>query len=122
MTELNTTQKQSWKPVLFLQAIVVIFTLSGVFGKLATQGHSFMSPAFLLFVGLDILVLAVYALFWQQALKRFDLHVAYANRASSVIWSLLWASIIFHETITVMNMIGTACILGGILLVNSDGN
>lgn len=108
------------KQIALLQAIIVIYTFSGVFGKLATNGNEFMSSAFILYVLLDFLVLAVYALLWQQALKRFDLHVAYANRAMATVWGLVWAAIIFSEAITVFNLVGTALILAGTFLVNSD--
>lgn len=106
--------------MLLLQAIIVIFTFSGVFGKMATQGHEWFSPAFFLYVFLDVAVLGVYALLWQQALKHFELHVAYANRAMSTVWGLIWAYVIFGEAITVWNIAGTAVILCGTFLVNSD--
>lgn len=108
------------KQILILQAIIVIYTFSGVFGKLATNGHAFLSGEFLLYVFLDFCVLAVYALLWQQALKRFDLHVAYANRAMATVWGIVWAYIVFGETITVMNIAGTVLILAGTFMVNSD--
>ena len=65
-------------------------------------------------------MLGVYALLWQQALRRVDLHVAYANRATATVWGLIWAYLIFGETITVWNMVGTGIILAGTFLVNSD--
>lgn len=108
------------KAILVLQAIIIIYTFSGVFGKLATRGHAFMSPEFILYIFLDVAVLGVYALLWQQALKRFDLHVAYANRAMATVWGLVWAYMIFGEAITVMNIVGTLMILAGTFLVNSD--
>lgn len=106
--------------ILALQAIIIIFTFSGVFGKLATTGNEWFSPKFLLFVFLDLVTLGVYALLWQQALKRFDLHVAYSNRATSTVWGLVWAAVVFGESITVWNVVGTAIILVGTFLVNSD--
>ena len=108
------------RQILILQAIIVIYTFSGVFGKMATNGHAFLSREFLLYIFLDLCVLAVYALLWQQALKRFDLHVAYANRAMATVWGIVWAYFIFAEMITVMNIIGTLLILAGTFLVNSD--
>ncbi|MBD5559847.1 MAG: EamA family transporter [Clostridia bacterium] len=113
-------QGTGFKAVLVLQAIIVVYTFSGVFGKLATDGHAFMSGPFILYVFLDIAVLGVYALLWQQALKRFELHVAYANRAMATVWGLIWAYLVFGEAITVMNIVGTALILAGTALVNSD--
>ena len=114
------TKETRIRAVLLLQGIIIVYTFSGVFGKLATQGHAFLSPKFLLFVVLDLLVLACYALLWQQILTRFDLHVAYANRSMATVWGLVWAAVIFGEQITGMNIAGTACILAGTLLVNAD--
>lgn len=103
-----------------MQAIIVVYTFSGVFGKMATDGHDFMSREFILYVFLDVAVLGVYALLWQQALKRFPLHVAYSNRATATVWGIVWAYFVFGEAITVMNIVGTVFILAGTFLVNSD--
>ncbi len=116
----QTTKKAGWRSVVFLQLIIIVYTFSGVFGKMATNGNEFMSALFILYVVLDVAVLGVYALLWQQALKKFDLHVAYANRSLVTIWSMVWAALIFQERITVYNVIGTALIIAGAMLVNTD--
>jgi len=116
----GVSKKIDFKNIIFLQLIVIVYTFSGIFGKMATNGNEFMSPMFVLFIILDVGVLGIYALLWQQALKRFDLHVAYANRALAIFWSLIWSALIFREGITVFNLIGTAIIITGIVLVNSD--
>lgn len=103
--------------LLLLQAIVVIYTIAGVAGKFAA-GYDFMSWGFLLCYGAEILILGVYAILWQQILKRFDLSVAYANRALALVWSMLWAVLLFHERITVMNVVGVLIVLAGTIIVN----
>ena len=108
------------KNIIFLQLTVIVYTLSGIFGKMATDGNEFMSPMFFLFLILDIGVLGVYALLWQQNLKKFDLHVAYANRSLAIFWSLIWSALIFKDKITIYNIIGTAVIIIGIVLVTSN--
>lgn len=108
------------KNIILLQLTVIIFTLSGIFGKLATDGNAFLSPMFFLFIILDIFVLGIYAILWQQFLKKFDLHVAYANRSLAIFWSLIWSVLIFKDKITVFNIIGTAVIIAGIILVTSN--
>lgn len=120
MVQVQQKPKTGIKQILLLQAIIIVYTFSGVFGKLATNGNEWFSPAFILYVFLDLAVLGVYALLWQQALKRFDLHVAYANRAMATVWGLIWAYLIFGEAITVWNIVGTVIILAGTFLVNSD--
>ena len=103
--------------LLLLQGIVVIYTLAGVAGKFAAR-YEFLSAGFLLCYGAEILILGIYAILWQQILKRFDLSVAYANRALALIWSMLWAVLLFREGITVMNVVGVAIVIVGTVLVN----
>lgn len=59
----------------------------------------------------------VYALVWQQILKRMPLTVAYANRPVSLIWGMLWGSLIFQERITWNMILGAGVIFAGICLV-----
>ena len=113
-------KKAYWRCIIFLQAIIVIYTFSSVCGKMATNGNEFMSRMFIIYILLDFILLAVYALLWQQGLKRFDLNVAYANRSVAIIWSMVWSALIFREGITVANIIGTAIIIIGTMLVNTD--
>lgn len=105
--------------VVFLQAIIVIYTLSGICAKLASS-YELLSVKFIGFYGLEIVVLGVYAILWQQVLKRFDISVAYANRSIALIWSIIWAVVFFGEKITVPNIIGTIIVILGIVVVNLD--
>lgn len=105
--------------IIFLQVIIVIYTLSGICAKLASA-HKLLSVEFIGFYVLEILVLGVYAILWQQVLKRFDISVAYANRSVALIWSLIWSVLFFGEKITVPNIIGTIIVILGIVVVNLD--
>ena len=112
---------KKWKSIVLLQAIVFIYTLAGVAGKFAA-GYEFLSWRFILCYGIEILILGVYAILWQQILKRFSLSVAYANRAIALIWSLFWAVILFRERITVMNVVGILIVVAGTIIVNGSEN
>ncbi len=112
-------RKTGLKSIIVLQLIVIIYTFSTFFGKMAS-GNPVMSAGFMQFILLDILALAVYALLWQQALKRFDLHVAYANRSIAIVWGMVWAALFLGENITVTNVIGAAIIIAGMVVVNTD--
>ena len=46
------------------------------------------------------------------------LSVAYANRAMALLWSLLWAVLLFGEQITVKKLIGVGLVLAGTLIIN----
>lgn len=105
--------------ILVIQAAVVIFTMSGICAKLSSR-YEVMSPKFLLFIFLELAALGVYAIFWQQIIKRFDLSLAYVNRATSIFWSMIWAAVLFGEGVTLKNIIGVIVIFIGIMTVNSD--
>lgn len=109
----------SVKNILILQAVVVIYTLSSVVAKIAT-GQELFSFSFFLFYGLEILILGIYAILWQQMIKRFDLSVAYANRAMALLWSAVWAIVLFHDTLALKQVLGIAFVVLGTVIVNSD--
>ena len=113
-------KKISIKTILALQLVVMIYTLSSVAAKLASGQEPF-SFSFLLFYGIDILILSIYAIAWQQIIKRCDLSVAYANRSMAILWSLIWTVVFFHEALTVKNIIGVLIVFAGTMIVNSDG-
>ena len=102
-----------------LQLVVIVYTLSGVVAKFASR-FPFLSWEFFLGYGCEILILAIYSLFWQQIIKRFDLSVAYTNRSLALLWSMGWAALIFHEIVTWKNLLGVAVVIFGIWVVNSD--
>ena len=81
----------------------------------------FLSIRFFFFYGLVLLNLFVYAIVWQQILKKLPLVTAFANKAVTVIWGMLWGMLIFKEKITGWNVLGAAIIMVGIfLVVNAD--
>lgn len=112
-------KKISIKQIALIQAAVIIYTFGSISLKLASN-HDFMTLPFLFFLFLSVFFLGVYAIFWQQIIKRFDLSLAYANRAFAIFWSMLWAAVIFGERVTIKNIIGVVIIFAGIMVVNSD--
>lgn len=112
-------KKITLKDILFLQGIIMIFSASSVVAKIAS-GQPVLSVGFILFYGLEILLLGIYAIFWQQAIKKFDLSIAYANRAMVLLWSIVWAVLIFGEHITKRNIIGLIIVIIGIIIINGE--
>ena len=102
-----------------LQLCIMIYTISGIISKFASA-ESFMSVKFIVLYGLEIVVLGIYAIFWQQIIARIQLSIAYANKSASLLWSFLWAIAIFHEKITLNNIIGVLIVMAGIVLINLD--
>ena len=117
--ENKVKKKTKLKEIFILQIVIAIYTLSTVFAKFAS-GQEFMSFKFILYYGLEMLILAVYAVVWQQLIKKFDISVAYANKAMGLLWSIVWAILIFNETITIKNVIGVIIVIIGTIIVNSD--
>ena len=97
-------KKITLKDILILQAVIAIYTLSTVMAKLAS-GHPTLSLNFFLFYGAELAILAIYALLWQQMIKKFELSIAYTNRAMALLWSL-------------KNIIGVALVITGTIIVN----
>lgn len=104
------------KSFIILHLILMLFSIGGVISKMAS-GQPFLSLNFCLLCGALILVLGVYALLWQQILKQIPLTVAFANKAVTIIWGMLWGVILFNENISVQNIIGAVIVLAGIILM-----
>ena len=71
---------------------------------------------YLLGLGGAIGVMGVYAILWQQVLKRIDLSTAYMFKGTSLVFVMLLAALLFGEAITWMNIIGAVIIISGITL------
>lgn len=106
------------KQIFLLQAIIIIYTISGVMAKFASAGETL--EKMILFFGLDLMFLGIYAICWQQMIKIFPLSVAYANRAMALLWSAIWAKIIFGEQIGLKQMVGIALVIIGTMVINTD--
>lgn len=106
-----------FKNIILLQAVVIIYTSTSIIGKLAADTEV-MSFKFIMFYGLDVFFLGIYAICWQQMIKRFDLSVAYANRTMALLWTGLWAVVIFKDTLTVKQIIGIVVVVIGTVIIN----
>jgi hypothetical protein len=100
---------------LWLHGLIFFFSLSSLCGKLAAS-HALFSPGWFFFYGLVLAILLIYAIAWQQIIKRMPLSAAYANKAAAVIWGQLWGLLFFGETITAGKAIGALLIVAGIVL------
>lgn len=112
--------KKNLKTYLLLHIILFCFSLSSVCSKMAAR-QAFLSLNFFFFYGLVLFILFVYAIAWQQVLKRLPLVTVYANKAVTVIWGLILGLVFFQETITIQKIVGAAIIIFGVYLVVSEG-
>ena len=104
------------KYYILLQLLLLVFSFGGVASKTAA-GEQFLSFRWIMLYGILILILGIYAIFWQQLLKHILLSRAYACKALGIIWTMLWGVVFFHEQITVKNIIGAVLVMIGVLLV-----
>ena len=107
---------QKLKVFVQLHILLFIYSLGAVCSKIAGT-QSFLSVKFIIFYGFVLFGFVCYALFWQQILKKLPLVTAYANKAITVVWGLLWGMLVFKEKITVFNVVGALVIIFGIYMV-----
>ena len=107
--------KKSAKWIIILHIMLAFYSLGGLFSKLAST-HEFMSLWFIIFYGASLFTLVVYAFSWQQIIKRMALTTAYANKAITVLWGIVYGAIFFDETITFKQRIGAVIIVVGVVL------
>ncbi|MBR2592017.1 MAG: transporter [Oscillospiraceae bacterium] len=98
-----------------LHALLAVYSLTSVFSKLAA-GQEFLSLPFCLYYGAVIVLLGVYAIGWQQVIKRLPLTAAYANKAVTVVWGFLYGILFFREAVTPMKVIGLLTVVAGVVL------
>ncbi len=108
-------KSQSTGTYLALHLLLMLYSCSSVLSKLAS-GQEFLSPGFILCYAGMIAILGVYAIGWQQIIKRMPLTAAYANRAVTVVWGVIWGLLIFHEGVSVLQVCGCALVVTGVAL------
>ena len=101
---------------LALQLLLLCYALSTVMQKLAAA-QDFLSLRFLLCAAGMFLFLGVYALGWQQVLKRLPLTVAYAaSKAVVFLWMLVFGALLFHERVSARQLVGCVLLMAGVVL------
>lgn len=63
-----------------------------------------------------LLVLLVYALGWQQVIKRIPLTLAFMNKAVTIVWGILWGFLLFGEQVNVGKVVGAILVIAGVVL------
>lgn len=107
--------KSNGKLFFLLHMLLMVYSTSGIFSKLAAA-ERFLSPRFCVYYSAIIILLGIYAVGWQQIIKRLPLTTAFANKAVTVVWGLIWGKFLFHEQITVGKASGAGLVILGIIL------
>lgn len=108
-------QKNKVKTFLLLHLVLMVYSLSGVCSKMASK-QEFLSVKFCAFYGCIILLLGFYAIAWQQIIKRLALTTAFANKAVTIVWGIIWGMLFFHEKVSVNQIIGAVIVIVGVVL------
>ena len=56
---------------------------------------------------------------WRQIIRVLPLTTAFANKAVTTAWGLLWGLLFFHEHITIGKIVGVALVISGVLLFSA---
>lgn len=115
---ITNSYRNGIKDYLQLIATFLIYSFAGIFSKISANQESLFKM--LLFASLELLMLGVYAIVWQQLLKKFQLTTAMAFKGVTVIFAIVWSVILFGETVNWKNIIGAILIVIGIGVVASD--
>lgn len=112
----NNKQNSNLKYFVYLHILLAVYSLSGVCSKTAST-HTFLSLPFIFWYGLVILNLGIYAVVWQQIIKHLPLTTAYANKAVTIVWGILWGALFFHEAVTWNMIVGAIVVIAGVIVV-----
>jgi len=120
MRGLNAT-RVSLRDFLLLHGTLFLYAVVSVLGKYAGVNLAAKAMgATILFMGLEFLALAAYAVLWQQTLKRMPLSFAYSNKGVCTLWACLFGIVFFGESLTLGKAVGIVVVLAGVWLVVSD--
>ena len=109
------SQKLTILSIVSLVAINLLYACVSIFTKYASQ-QEFMSWNYTVGLIGAIGMMGLYAVLWQQILKRIELSLAYMFKGTSIVFVMLLAYILFGEQITWNNIVGAIIIICGIVL------
>lgn len=107
--------KSKIKVLVLLHGMLMIYSMSGICSKLAAK-EEFLSVQFCIYYAIIIGLLGFYAIGWQQIIKRLPLTTAFANKAVTVVWGIVWGAIFFNEAITIGKVVGAALVVTGVVV------
>lgn len=106
--------KNSYIHYMALIFVNLIYACTSIFTKMASLQDA-MSLPYLLYIAGAVFVMGLYALVWQQVITQMPLSTAYMFKGTSLIFILVFSAILFSESITLNNVIGSAIIITGIV-------
>ena len=104
-----------WKKYLALVGVNLIYAFVSVLTKTASL-YEFLSIEYILAIIGGVFVLGIYAISWQQIIKRMPISETYMFKGTSIIFILLFSALLFNESISLQNVIGSIIIILAIAL------
>ena len=97
----------------------LVYCIYPLLGKFATR-YELLSLPFIALYCVVFGVLFVYAILWQQVLKKIPLTTAIANKSITIVWGMIFGLLIFREQVSLKMIIGASLILSGILILSTE--
>ena len=108
--------------VILLHVLLFFYSLTGILSKLAAR-ERFFSLSFLKFYATEFIIFFIYAIGWQQVIKKIPLTTVFINKSITIAWGLIWGTIFFGETITLKKVISMSLVISGMIIyVKGDEN
>ena len=104
---------------LFMHTAFLVYCIYPLLGKFATR-YELLSLPFIALYCVVFGVLFVYAILWQQVLKKIPLTTAIANKSITIVWGMIFGLLIFREQVSLKMIIGAVLILSGILILSTE--
>ena len=104
---------------LFMHTAFLVYCLYPLLGKFATR-YDMLSVQFFSLYCVVFGVLFVYAILWQQVLKKIPLTSAIANKSITIVWGMVFGFLFFKEAVSLKMIIGAALILSGIFILSTE--
>lgn len=111
--------KKSYVKYLALILVNLIYACTSIFTKMASV-QDVLSWPYLLYIAGAVGVMGIYAVLWQQVITRMPLSTAFMFKGTSLIFILVFSAILFGESITINNIIGSVIIITGIVIYSQS--
>jgi len=116
---MNSPKSSCFISFFFMHAAFLVYCIYPLLGKIATR-YSLFSLPFIALYCVVFAVLFVYAVLWQQVLKKIPLSTAIANKSVTIIWGMIFGLLFFNEKISLKMIIGAILILSGIFVLSTE--
>lgn len=100
---------------ILLHIMLLIYAGNSICIKTASLSPTF-SFRWFLFYGLTIFCLGIYAIGWQQVIKKMALTTAFANKSITIVWGMIFSALLFGDSITWKKILGATLVMVGVVL------